>query len=280
MPDREDYVFGIDVGSSNTKIILTKCQNLQKDGSNILGKIFFPTAPERLGDLVERKKEELLKEFNIKKEDVKVVATGYGRRLIKGVDKIVSEIIANAEAVRYLYPDLEETTIVDIGGQDTKAIALDKEGRIKDFAMNDRCAAGCGRFLEVLANRLEVSLPEEFAKFAKEGEEAGKVVQLTNTCTVFIETEIISLLAQGRDKPSIIWALCEAIARRIMALIRQVGISHSLVIDGGVANNLGVIQGIKEVIKKELNYEGIKILVPKYPEFVVATGAALQITKN
>lgn len=260
---KEESVIGIDVGSSYTKLILRV-----KD--KVYRRLSFPTPPEGVNEKVEEKKKELIEGIE---DEVEVIVTGYGRRLIKSADKFVSEIIANAQGIRYLYPDIKEATIVDIGGQDTKAIALDKEGRIKDFAMNDRCAAGCGKALEILSCRLGIS-KEEFHKFIPKEPDNPKV-ELANTCVVFMETEIISLLSQGEDKSSILWALCFAVAKRIISLLHKVGISNKLIIDGGVANNIVVRYAIESIIKKEVYPEKIEVYTPCYPEFVVALGATL-----
>ena len=190
------------------------------------------------------------------------VATGYGRNAMKGVDWRITEISCHARGAREVVQ--EARTVIDLGGQDAKVVVLDEGGRPMDFEMNDRCAAGTGRFLEVMANALGVSL-QQLGELAVNASEA---VPLSSTCTVFAESEVIGLLAEGRNVAEIAAGLCEAVARRTVQMTNRLNVVEKVVLCGGVALNEGVRKAMGEVL-------GMEVVVPPEPEFVGALGAAM-----
>ena len=192
-----------------------------------------------------------------------LVATGYGRKLIAEHLEagVITEIQAHARGARMLFPQCRN--VLDIGGQDTKAISLGEDGRIAKFEMNDRCAAGTGKFLEFMALGLQVPL-DEFGEFALGGRE-GTVIN--SMCTVFAETEATSLMARGAEAKDIALALHRSVVKRSLSMIRRVGLNGPLVFAGGVAQNPCMV----ELLQKEL---GAGVLVPPKPDTVGALGAA------
>lgn len=197
----------------------------------------------------------------------RVVATGYGRKLFaetcgrNGV-AVITEIQAYALGARHLCP--EARTVLDIGGQDTKVIALTPEGKVAKFEMNDRCAAGTGKFLEFMATALQVPL-ESFGSF---GLQADKRVKITSMCTVFAESEATSLMARGERPANIAMGLHSAIAKRTVAMLRRVSVARPCFFAGGVAHNPCVRTLLEEELSEALT-------VPENPDIVGALGAAL-----
>lgn len=202
----------------------------------------------------------------------KIVATGYGRKLILDsglfdeVDSI-TEIKAYALGVSKLFP--EARTILDIGGQDTKAISLSISGKVTKFEMNDRCAAGTGKFLEFLATAFQIPI-EDFGKYAMKGTEA---LPISNMCTVFAESEAVSLLAQGKPAENIALGLHASIVNRTLNMIKRVGLEYPLVFAGGVAHNPCVVSLLEKALSE-------KVLVPDTPDMIGAYGAAIHGINN
>jgi predicted CoA-substrate-specific enzyme activase len=199
----------------------------------------------------------------------RLIVTGYGRYLV-GQEleaDTISEIKAHAVGAKHLYPDVQ--TVIDIGGQDSKAISLSSDGTIKKFEMNDRCAAGTGKFLEVMANTMEVAI-SEIGKLALS---ASKEVKINSLCTVFAESEVVSLIAKGEQASAIALALHEAIATRIHGMIRRVGIKGKAVFSGGAALNYC----LKHLLESKI---GMELTVPDDPQTVGALGAALLAKNN
>jgi predicted CoA-substrate-specific enzyme activase len=192
----------------------------------------------------------------------KIVSTGYGRAGVEGAHKTITEITCHAAGVHYSSPHIR--SIIDIGGQDSKSILLDDKGRVKDFVMNDKCAAGTGRFLEVMARALQVDL-EEFGDMSLRAENPGKISSL---CTVFAESEVISLISKGESRENIIAGIHESIATRISAMANRVGVKPPLMMTGGVAKNIGVVRALE----KKLNME---IEVLESAQVMGAIGAAV-----
>lgn len=199
----------------------------------------------------------------------RLIATGYGRKLAQDnfQAETITEIQAHALGARSLFPAC--TSILDIGGQDTKAIALDDRGRVRKFEMNDRCAAGTGKFLEFMATSFQLPI-EEFGNFALQGE-PGLVIN--SMCTVFAETEATSLMARGHKPEDIALALHLSVVKRSLSMLRRVSTNGSLVFSGGVARNQCVVQLIETEI-------GSSLLVPDDPDMVGALGAALHGSRN
>ena len=198
------------------------------------------------------------------KEYEKLVVTGYGRHLVAPVlgGETVTEIKAFATGARYLYPDCH--TVVDIGGQDSKVILLSDKGEVQKFEMNDRCAAGTGKFLEVMARTLEVSIGDmgDLALSAR------KKLQINSLCTVFAESEVVSLIAKGEEASSIALALHEAIATRIVSMVKRTGLKEKIIFAGGASLN----KCLKKLLQQKL---GKELITPDSPQTVGALGAAL-----
>lgn len=201
--------------------------------------------------------------------EVRVVATGYGRSLAGKAGRTVTEITCHAKGVRHLHPDA--LSILDIGGQDAKAIRLNREGGVEDFAMNDRCAAGTGRFLEVAARRYGLSIAQlsPFCGDDPAGGPDAPPFEISSTCVVFAESELVGLAAKGMPAREALKAVHRAIARRVVLLLKQVKAVEPLYFTGGVAAN--------ETLRKALEKEsGLAIAAARLPQFTGALGAALQ----
>jgi len=223
--------------------------------------VIGPTGPEHR-KLANKVMEEVLNMAGLAFGDLTyVVATGYGRINVPFADKQVTEITCHAKGIHSLLPTVE--TIVDIGGQDSKCIKL-KDGKVTGFVMNDKCAAGTGRFLEVIADALGVPL-EELGDISLS---AGKVAMISNTCTVFAEQEVTSQLAAGESVANLIAGIHEAIAVRIYAMANKLKILPDVAITGGGAKNIGLVRAL------EIKF-GYKVLVPPDPLLTGAIGAAI-----
>ncbi len=249
------YTCGIDVGSVSTEVVI-----LDSERDRIVSYIIAPTGSDSK-NATRKAFDDSLKKAGLVDNEVKaIVATGYGRINIPFADKNITEISCHARGAVSLFPDLK--MVIDIGGQDSKIIKLENGNPI-DFLMNDKCAAGTGRFLEVMARAMEINL-EEFAPiFTKT---TGKV-DITSTCTVFAESEIVSLIGQGIDKNKIIKGLIYSITDRITSMIERVGLEEPICMTGGVAKNLGVVKALEEKLD-------VKINIPDEPQITGALGAA------
>lgn len=194
----------------------------------------------------------------------RIMATGYGRHLFETVydSPTVTEIKAYAEGAKFLFPQVR--TVLDIGGQDSKAISLNDEGKIKKFEMNDRCAAGTGKFLEIMARSLGYDLDD----FGPAALEAEKDIHISSMCTVFAESEVTSLVAKGEDRREIALGLHSSVVRRAVGMLKRVSVNDAVVFAGGVAKNPCMCRLLEKAI-------GRQILVPENPQMVGALGAAL-----
>lgn len=260
----KNYFAGIDIGSTSIKIVLIdEEENIIDYNVSPTGSLFHKNALEQF-DI-------LLKKNNISKEDVKyVVSTGYGRKLFRQADEHINEITANAEGIKFVKKKGNDiNTIINIGGQDSKVIVLDDNNKVMNFAMNDKCAAGTGKFLEMAARTLEVGV-DELGELHFDAN--NDIADVNSTCAVFAESEIISLLAAGESKSSIIAGIHFSIAKRIMRLASQLNIRPKIIFDGGTALNKGLINALEEEFMEE-------IFVWETPEITSAAGAAL-IAKN
>jgi len=205
-----------------------------------------------------------LKEAGIEKGDVNyIVGTGYGRIKIPFANTNVSEIACHGRGAHWCENSIR--TIVDIGGQDSKVIRVDENGKLRDFGMNDKCAAGTGRFLEVMANALETKL-EDMGKISLD---STKPALITAQCGIFAETEVISLIAEGRKVVDIIAGLHYSIASRILSLVNRIGLDLDITMTGGVAKNVGVISALEDKLNVKLKQLKID------PQIIGAVGAAL-----
>jgi predicted CoA-substrate-specific enzyme activase len=199
----------------------------------------------------------------------RIMATGYGRNLfeISFDAPTVTEIKAHARGARVFFPDVN--TVLDIGGQDSKAIALFENGKVRKFEMNDRCAAGTGKFLEIMAKTLGYDIEE----FSREALLAKKDLHISSMCTVFAESEVTSLIAKGHDRREIARGLHTSVIRRAAGMIKRVSYDGKIVFTGGVAQN----RCMRLLLEQKL---GCKVLVPEQPQFVGALGAALILAET
>lgn len=249
------YFAGVDIGSTMTKVVLTDTN------STILSAIKGPTGPEhrQLANEVMRM---ALEQANVPLEQVAyIVATGYGRLNVPFADRQITELSCHARGVFSLFPDVR--TAIDIGGQDAKCLKINN-GKLVDFVMNDKCAAGTGRFLEVIAATLGIKLGDL-------GELAFKStnkVSISNVCTIFAQQEIVSRLSEGEKAEDIIAGLHDALASRVAALAQRLKVEPDVVLTGGVAKNIGMVKAVRENL-------GCEILVPPDPLITGAMGAAI-----
>ncbi|MCD6320605.1 MAG: 3-hydroxyacyl-ACP dehydratase [Candidatus Desulfofervidaceae bacterium] len=239
---------GLDIGSRTVKLVLMKDGEVIFTHKCLNSYDPLTTVKEALADL----------DYDV------MLATGYGRGLAQKAFNVptVTEIKAFATGARHLEPRCR--TILDIGGQDTKAIALNEQGKVVKFEMNDRCAAGTGRFLEVMAKALGYEI-EEFGQAALAGDET---IHISSMCTVFAETEVISLLARGEKRENIARALHLAIVKRAVAMLNRVGVQKTLVFAGGVAHNPCMCFLLERMLS-------IPVTLPYDPQLVGAYGAAI-----
>ena len=250
------YGAGVDVGSTQTKAVIVD------ESRKIVGRSLIDT-----GANVTRAAENA---FVKACEDAKlprtaigyVVGTGYGRYKVTFGDAQITEITCHARGAQSLFPNTR--TVIDMGGQDTKAIKVGPDGSVVDFSMNDKCAAGTGRFLSAAADVTGVGLDEIGALSLQ----AKTPVRLTSVCTVFVESDIMSYLAQKKTIEDILGGVHKAIATRTMSLVRRVGVEDEVTFTGGVSRNIGMVKALEEVLKTPINvsYEG---------HFMGAIGAAL-----
>jgi predicted CoA-substrate-specific enzyme activase len=246
---------GIDVGSISAKAAIIENGNLLA-GKVILTGYNAKNAGKTVFDT-------LLEEQGIKPETVdRIVATGYGRNSVDFADKAITEITCHAAGAHFEDPAVR--SVIDIGGQDSKAISMDNEGRVNDFAMNDKCAAGTGRFLEVMARALEVDLDA----FGDMSLKADAPAAISSLCTVFAESEVISLIARGEKRENIIAGIHESIGSRVLAMAKRVGVAEPVMMTGGVAKNIGVVKALED-------RAGVSIMVSPNAQINGAIGAAL-----
>lgn len=253
------YYLGIDIGSLSCDAVV-----IDKDGV-ITASSVVPTGARNL-EAVARVRREVTAGAGISTEKIcAIVATGYGRDRVEDRIASVTEITCHARGIQALLPKTD--ILVDIGGQDSKALRFDKEGRVEQFAMNDKCAAGTGRFLEAMARALEVDIDQ----LGSLGMGANGDLTLSSMCTVFAESEVVSLIAEGMDVAQIVNGLHRSIANRTLMLIRRVASGTNglkVAMSGGVAYNRGVVEALSRTI-------GNGIAVPPQPDIVGAYGAAL-----
>ncbi len=246
---------GVDVGSSHTKAVILN------EGGQVMGRALIRTGAD-VAKAAERAFEHALRDAGATREDVRyVVGTGYGRYKVSFGDAQITEIACHARGASWVFP--RTRTVIDIGGQDAKAIRVEN-GQVLDFTMNDKCAAGTGRFLENAAEVLGITL-DEMGRVSLLGEDP---VRLTTVCTVFVESEIMSYMAQERTVEDILAGIHGAIASRTVAMVRRVGIEEEVTFTGGVARNLGMVAALRHRLQTELN-------VAPDAQFMGALGAAL-----
>lgn len=250
------FFVGVDSGSLSTNVVILS------ESKKILSYAIVPTGPS-IVDSAEKAFAEALKAAGLARDGVGfVVSTGYGRVNIPFAEKNVTEITCHGKGAFFL--DHSVRTVIDIGGQDSKVIRLDERGSIVDFAMNDKCSAGTGRFLEVMAGSLGIPLE----KMGEESLKSREDISITSICTVFAESEVISLVAQKKDKADIIQGLNNSVAGRTLSLLGRVGKKSRYMMTGGVAKNSGVVRCLARKL-------GENLIIPPEPQIVGALGAAL-----
>ena len=251
---------GIDAGASATKAAI-----VDKEGKIVSCAIVSSGINFKVSSEEALKKALKLSGLNLN-DILYTVSTGYGRALVNA-ESTSSEIICVARGILRLFPTVR--TIIDVGGQDSKAIRIAENGRVSDFVMNDKCAAGTGRFLEVMSNILERPIEELSNLHFK----SSKPIKISSTCTVFAESEVISQISQGSEIEDVIAGLHEAVAERIYNMSSRIGFEKDVTMTGGVAKNRGFVDALSKKI-------GLTPLLPEEPQIVCAYGAALAAVKK
>ena len=250
------YFAGIDSGSTSTDVVI-----LDKN-SEIISEVIMPTGAGAANG-AERALEEALNQAGLVREDIDaVVTTGYGRTAIDDGDRSITEITCHARGAHYLDPEVR--VVVDIGGQDSKVIRLNEDGTVKNFVMNDKCAAGTGRFLEMMARTMEISLDE----LSHRGLTYQEDITISSMCTVFAESEVVSLIAQNKQTDDIVHGLNKAVASKTASLAKRVGGEGKYMMTGGVAKNEGLVKVLEERL-------GAKLEISEKSQLCGALGAAL-----
>jgi predicted CoA-substrate-specific enzyme activase len=250
------YVAGVDVGSLSTDTVI-----LDGERNIVNYNVLFTGASSRRA--ARRSYEEALCAAGLREEDISfIVSTGYGREVVPFAHTQVTEISCHARGAHFLFPGTR--TVIDVGGQDSKAIRVNAQGQVVDFAMNEKCAAGTGRFLEVMARALEIELEEMGERSLR----ARKPVSISSMCTVFAESEVVSRIAEGHPIEDIIAGIHNAISDRLISLLQRVRMEEEVTMSGGVAKNVGVVEALQEKL-------GTKFNIAFEPQIVGAVGAAL-----
>jgi predicted CoA-substrate-specific enzyme activase len=254
---------GVDIGSAATKALILRDRE-------ILAMTVQPTGsrPKLTAETV---LDQALAAARLTRADLQVVvSTGYGRRVVEFGDRTITEISACAQGTKFLgSPHGAVRTVIDLGGQDIKVITLDESGEVSDFVMNDKCAAGTGRFLEVIAHALGVAL-EDLGELSLR---SRREITINSTCTVFAESEVISLLAQDVSKEDILAGIHHSISERIVAMAKKIGCREVVAFNGGGAKNAGLRAALETKLQTTLD-------VPAWPQLVNALGAAVEAQKG
>ena len=264
---------GIDVGSRSTKCVIL-------DDGQLLTYVSIETGPNivrtalAVVDAAVHRRTSLWGEYRMPLPDVKVdhlriedmaciVSTGYGRAVVPFAHHAITEISCHCRGAQWFVPGV--ATVLDVGGQDSKGIRVGAQGEVADFVMNDKCAGGTGRFMEIVADALHVPLPEIGPLSLK----STKVLAFSTTCAAFGRGAAVSMLKEGERKEDILAGLHQAIATRVTALVRKVGIADKFAITGGIGRNVGMVSRIEKKL------DGLKVTLPEEPMIVGALGAAL-----
>lgn len=245
---------GIDVGSVAAKAAAY-------DGEKIVSTALLPTgwSPK---ETAEKLLNQIIEELNITRSNIKsIVGTGYGRVSLPFVDKKVTEITCHGKGAHYIDPNIR--IVIDIGGQDSKVIKINDQGTVIDFLMNDKCAAGTGRFLQVMANALEIDV-SDLSNLASD----EKPANINSMCTVFAESEVVSLIAEGTSKEAIVSGLLHSVCNKTYSLVSKIGIENKVFFSGGVSRN----KKLGELLSHKL---GIDIISSDESQFLGAIGAAI-----
>ncbi len=249
---------GIDMGAQSVKVVILG------DGK-VLARSLVTTGFDPL-EAAQTALDEAIKGAGISRDDVKrVVATGAGRKSATFADSSLTEVTADAKGINWLHPSVR--TIVDIGAEEARGISCDAQGKVLDFAKNDKCAAGSGAFVESMARALEINVAEMIELSLKSTKDAP----INATCAVFAESEVVSLIHSKVEKADIAHAVHDAIASRVASMVRRIPVENDVALIGGVANNAAIV----DVMKKHLE---VDVVIPEDPQFVSALGAALSAT--
>ncbi|SFE25518.1 acyl-CoA dehydratase activase [Peptostreptococcus sp. D1] len=233
------YTMGIDIGSTSSKCVILK------NGKEVVSKGVVNLGAGTRG--AERVIEEVTNNINLAFEDIDViVSTGYGRNSYEGAKKTMSELSCHARGGVFIFGDVR--TIIDIGGQDIKVLKLNERGQLTNFLMNDKCAAGTGRFLEVMAGVLDVKLTD----LGELDTQATEKTPISSTCTVFAESEVISCMAKKIPIPNIVNGIHASVATRVAGLAKRGGLSEPVAMTGGVTKNAGIVRALSEELEAEI----------------------------
>ncbi len=255
------YFVGIDVGSLSTDVVIID------ERAYVVGDSIVPTGAKSTTAADKALSAALDKAGISRNQITATIATGYGRVSVPLADRAVTEITCHGLGAHHLFPGTG--TVIDVGGQDSKVIKVGPGGKVLDFNMNDKCAAGTGRFLEVMADKLEVGLDQMGPLSLK----AAREIEISSVCTVFAESEVVSLVAQDEPVADIIRGLHRAIVNRIWNMVQLVGVNPEVTMTGGVAKNSGVVRLLEEKLKAKIN-------ISDEPQLVGALGAALLAKGN
>lgn len=249
------FALGIDIGSTASKAVVVDAEG------KIISKAVVPIGTGPIGP--RRVYEQVLEKAGITDEDISwITATGYGRFAFEKMDDQKSELSCHAKGIAYLMPDIR--TIVDIGGQDIKVMTINEKGNLLNFVMNDKCAAGTGRFLDTMAKVIDVKV-EDLSQLSQK---ADDVAEISSTCTVFAESEVISKLAANIKLENIVAGIHKSVARRVASLVHRCGVKPLVAMSGGVALNEGLVESLEEEIK-------CKVIVHEDCQLAGAIGAGL-----
>ncbi|MCL1941409.1 MAG: acyl-CoA dehydratase activase [Synergistaceae bacterium] len=253
---------GIDIGSAACKSLILQ------DGEHILSKEVFPLGTGTSGP--NKVFEQALASANLERKDIDhIMVTGYGRFTFEAADNQRSEITCHAAGMHFLAPDVR--TLIDIGGQDIKILRMNERGKVENFVMNDKCAAGTGRFLDVMARVMNVRV-EDLGELSMQSTEE---VSISNTCTVFAESEVISKLSTGVKLPDLVAGIHASVAKRVASLAFRNGVEPEVGMSGGVALNKGIVKALSKELKINTN-----IRVPELCQYLGALGAAIYAGKE
>lgn len=251
---------GIDMGSKNVKVIVLE------DGQ-ILAKGLAPSGFDQKA-AAEKVFNDVLRKVGLSRDDIAhIVATGAGKDVAPYANSEISMVGADALGGNFLYPSVR--TVIDVGAETSRAVRCNEKGRMIDFVINEKCAAGSGTFIETMARALEVKL-EEIGPLSLKAE---KTISMNAQCTIFAESEVVSLIHEKTSKADIAQAIHDSIANRIASLARRLGIQRDVLLVGGVAKNVGFVSSLQKTL-------GVELLMPEEPDFVGALGAALTPIKG
>ena len=248
------YFAGIDIGSTMTKVVILNPE--------IIASIIGPTGPEQRR-LANKVMEEALKKASLSFSKITyIVSTGYGRINVPFSDRQFSEITCHARGIVHLFP--KARTIIDIGGQDVKGIKIDGSGKIVDFVMNDKCAAGSGRFIEVIADTLGIPLDQ----VGERSLQSRNPAKISNICTIWAQQEVASSLAEGVNVADLLSGIHQSLADRIVRMVSRLKVERDVIVTGGGGKNRGLLHALSEQLGQE-------VMVPEDPLLTGALGAAL-----